>query len=93
MGAELVPETVRRLLSVSAAVPLEVILGAASFMGGGRFLPPVAPGAGARRVGAGSAGGGGGGCDTSSWRALKLRFLRMGAARAGVAMMRVRRRR
>ena len=65
-----------------------MIFGAASFIGGGRFFPPAAaPGAGASRVGAGS--GGGGGCfATSSWRALKFRFLRMGAtAGAGEAIV------
>ena len=86
-GAEFEPATVSRLSSCSAVVPLGLIFGAASFMGGGRFLPAAAaPGAGASRVGAGSGCGGGWDFETSSWRALKLRFLRIGAAGAGVAM-------
>lgn len=79
-GAELEPPTVKSVSSCSAVVPFSATFGAASFIGGGRFFPPpLAPGTGASLVGAGS-GGGGWGLLTSSWRALKLRFLRMGAA-------------
>lgn len=48
-------------------------------MGGGRFFPFPAPVvAGAARVGIGSGSFGVTDGETSSWRALKLRFLRIG---------------
>lgn len=59
-----------------------------SAIGGGRFFafPPAVAGAatGASRVGIGIGSGSGAalGCVTSSWRALKLRFLRIGVAMA-----------
>ena len=85
-GAEFGPFTVKRLLSESTLVALVETLGAASFMGGGLFFPPPA-GTGATRIGSGW--GSGGGWVTSSWRALKFRFLRTGPA-AGVTVAMIR---
>lgn len=85
-GAEFGPFTVKRLLSGSTVAALVETLGAASFMGGGRFFPPPA-GTGATRMGSGW--GSGGGWETSSWRALKLRFLRTRPA-AGVTVAMIR---
>ena len=89
VGAELGPGKVSTVSSASGTVPFALTFGALSSMGGGFFFLP-APGAGARRVGAGSSGDVGVGWATLSCRALKFRFLRMGVAAGeageGVAM-------
>lgn len=86
LGAELEPlETISELSSTGvAAVVLGGSLGALRVMGGGRRFPAGAPPAtGAWRTATGSGSGGGAGGSSggaASWRALKLRFFRMGVA-------------